>query len=231
MKTVLITGANRGLGLAFCQYYLAENWHVVACCRHPDSSTALLALAEASPHLRIEALEVTDFAQIDALGAKLSGIPIDILINNAGIYPDTASNALGHVDYAAWQQAFLVNTLAPVKLTETMLASLHLGGDKLIVCISSLMGSITDNTSGGSSYYRSSKAALNAVMKNLSLSLQKDAVGVLILHPGWVKTDMGGANALIDADVSVRGMGQVIKEFTLTQSGQFINYDGKILPW
>ncbi|TSA38356.1 MAG: SDR family oxidoreductase [Methylococcaceae bacterium] len=231
MKTVLITGANRGLGLAFCRHYLAENWHVVACCRHPDSSAALLALAESCPHLRIEALEMTDFAQIDALGEKLSGVPIDLLINNAGIYPDTASNAFGQVDFEVWRQALLVNTFAPAKLTETMLASLHLGHDKLIVCLSSLMGSITDNTSGGSSYYRSSKAALNAVMKNLSLSLQNDGVGVLILHPGWVKTDMGGANALIDAEVSVRGMCQVIKAFTLTQSGQFINYDGKILPW
>ena len=231
MATVLITGANRGLGLEFCTQYVKAGWNVIACCRQPEQSTALVALAENYSNLRIEALDVADFGQIDALSQKLSTTAVDVLINNAGIYGDNSTIHFGQLDYQAWSNTLLINTQAPVKMAEAFLNQLKAGNSKLIVNISSLMGSMTDNTSGGSLLYRSSKAALNAVMKSLSIALKQQAIGVLIFHPGWAKTDMGGPNALINADESVSGMRQVIDKFSLDQSGCFIKYDGTIMPW
>ncbi len=227
MATVLITGANRGLGLEFCKQYAAEGWQVLACCRNPEKADKLADI----PHVRIVPLDVSDFAQIDNLAAQLQDTAIDVLINNAGVYGDNRQRGFGQLDYAAWTQTFTVNTQAPVKIAEAFLPHLKRGEKKLLVSISSLMGSIADNGSGGSILYRTSKAALNAAMKSLSIDLQDQKIGVLVLHPGWVKTDMGGPNALIDAQQSVAGMRQVIERFNLAQSGSFLKYDGTILPW
>jgi len=176
-------------------------------------------------------LDVTDFAQIDALASRLSGRAIDVLINNAGVYGDKPGKGFGHLDYQAWSHSFLVNTQAPVKMAEAFLPQVQSGDKKLLVAISSLMGSMADNSSGGSLLYRSSKAALNAAMKTLAIDLGKFSIGVLALNPGWVKTDMGGPNALIDVTESVAGMRAVIGDFTRLQSGCFVNYTGKAMPW
>ena len=138
---------------------------------------------------------------------------------------------MGQLDYQAWEKSFLINTLAAVKMTEAYLPQIQKSQQKLIVAISSLMGSMADNVSGGSLLYRSSKAALNAAMKSLSIELCTQSVGVLMLHPGWVKTDMGGKNALINVEESVAGMRQQIETFNLQKTGRFLNYEGVQLPW
>ena len=230
-KTVLITGANRGLGLEFARQYAESGWRVIAACRQPAQAHELISLAEMYPDVQIEVLDVADFAQIDALSALLAEDAIDVLLNNAGVYGDSAQHGFGSLDYQAWAQTLAVNTLAPVKMAEAFLPQLERSQKKLLVAVSSLMGSMADNTSGGSLLYRSSKAGLNAAMKSLALDLRPKAIGVLIFHPGWVRTDMGGKNALMDADESVSGMRQVIADFNLDQSGQFVKYDGSLVPW
>jgi NAD(P)-dependent dehydrogenase (short-subunit alcohol dehydrogenase family) len=231
MRTILITGANRGIGLQFCKKYSEDGWKVIACCRRPEQSNELIALANCYDNLVVESLDISLFEQVDKLANKLSGVPIDILINNAGVYDDNRMNGFGQLDYAKWINSLNINTLGSVKLTEAFLPHIKQSEKRLIVNISSLMGSISDNGSGGSILYRSSKAALNAAMKSLSIDLKDQRVGVLILHPGWVKTDMGGPNALIDTKTSVDGMCLVIENFNLTQTGSFIRYDGELLPW
>jgi NAD(P)-dependent dehydrogenase (short-subunit alcohol dehydrogenase family) len=176
-------------------------------------------------------LDVADFGQMDALAVELSGQPIDVLLNNAGIYGDSEHGAFGALDYAAWERTLRVNLVAPVRMAECFLPNLLLGERRLIVSLSSLMGSIADNQGGGSLLYRSSKAALNAAMKTLSIDLRFKRVGVLILHPGWVRTDMGGGNAPLSVEESVDGMLRVIEDFSPEQSGAFFNYAGKRLPW
>lgn len=231
MSSVLITGANRGLGLEFCAQYAAAGLDVIACCRVPAKAEALQKLTQQFSNISLEILDVADFKQIDNLATKLAGKPIDILLNNAGVYGDKSGQGFGNIDYAAWAQTLLINTQAPVKMAEAFLANLKLGEQKLIANVSSLMGSMTDNGSGGSILYRSSKAALNAAMKSLAIDLRSQAIGVLILHPGWVRTDMGGPNGLIDAPESIAGMREQIAKFTLAQSGSFVKYDGQVMPW
>ncbi|MFZ2169592.1 MAG: SDR family oxidoreductase [Methylococcaceae bacterium] len=226
MATVLITGASRGLGLEFCKQYAAEGWQVLACCRNPETAGKLTG----TPQVRVFPLDVSDFSQIDKLAAELQDTAIDVLINNAGIYGGP-HHGFGHLDYAAWTQTFTVNTQAPVKMAEAFLPHLLHGDKKLLVSISSQMGSIADNSSGGSILYRTSKAALNAAMKSLAIDLKEQGIGVLVLHPGWVKTDMGGPDALIETQQSIAGMRNVITRFTLAQSGGFLKYDGSTLPW
>jgi NAD(P)-dependent dehydrogenase (short-subunit alcohol dehydrogenase family) len=231
MPTVLITGANRGLGLEFCRQYAEKGWDVIACCRDPAQAKELNELSQRYTSIQKEALDVAHFDEIDSLSTKLSDTCIDVLINNAGIYGDQSNHGFGQLDYQAWLNTLTINTQAPIKMAEAFLPKIKLGSEKLIVNISSLMGSVSDNNSGASILYRSSKAALNASMKSLSIDLRSQGIGVLIFHPGWVKTDMGGANALIDAKTSVSGMCAVIDNFTLAQSGAFIKYDGKPMPW
>lgn len=232
MLSILITGANRGLGLEFSRQYAAAGWRVIAACREPSAADDLVALAKQYPNIRIEALNVADFTQVDALAARLADESLDVLLNNAGVYGDKPGQGFGHLDYQAWSETLAVNTLAPVKMAEAFLPNLERGEKKLIATVSSLMGSMADNTSGGSVLYRSSKAGLNAAMKSLAIDLRPRAVGVLILHPGWVKTDMGGQNALIDAQTSVSGMRQRIEAFSLEQSGSFVRFDdGRVMPW
>jgi len=227
MATVLITGASRGLGLEFCKQYAAEGWQVLACCRNPKKATDLAAIAQ----VRVFPLDVSDFSQIDNLAKQLQDTALDVLINNAGVYGDSPRQGFGQLDYMAWTRTLTVNTQAPVKMAEAFLPHIKRGDHKMLVSISSQMGSIADNGSGGSILYRTSKAALNAAMKSVAIDLVDQRVGVLVFHPGWVKTDMGGPNALIDAQESVAGMRDVIARFTLRQSGSFLKYDGSSLPW
>jgi NAD(P)-dependent dehydrogenase (short-subunit alcohol dehydrogenase family) len=231
MQTILITGANRGLGLEFCRQYAVAGHQVIAVCRQPAKATTLNELAKQHANMQIHALDVGDFSQITTLSQTLAEVSIDVLINNAGIYPDNAETGFGQLNYQDWSQAFWVNSIAPVKLAEAFLPQIQRSSKKLVVSISSLMGSVSDNTSGGSLLYRSSKAALNAAMKSLAIELAPLGIGVLIFHPGWVKTDMGGKNALIDPLESVTGMRQCIDGFLAEQSGNFLKYDGKPLPW
>ncbi len=154
-----------------------------------------------------------------------------MLINNSGIYgPTGQGQALGSLEYRAWEQVLAVNTLGPVRVTEALLESLKAGKQRKIVSVTSLMGSITDNNGGGSLFYRSSKAALNGAMKTLAIDLGREFC-VAVLHPGWVRTDMGGPEAPLDVAASVAGMRRVIEGLGAEDSGRFFNYDGKALPW
>jgi len=229
MKTVLITGANRGLGLEFVRQYAQTGWQVIACSRHPHKSNALVELASQYDNIRSVPLEIQNHQQCDALATELKGVAIDVLISNAGVYGD--QHAFGELDYQVWRDTLETNVLSAIKLAEVFAPHLATSQQGLFVAISSLMGSIADNDSGGSYLYRSSKAALNAVMKSLSYDFSRQGTGVLIFHPGWVRTDMGGPNALIDVDESISGMRRVIEQFELAQTGSFIKYDGSAMPW
>lgn len=232
MPNLLITGTNRGIGLEFSKQYAETGWRVFACCRHPGKADALKQLAAQHPgSLSLHALDVADFDQIEGLAAELAGEKIDLLVNNAGIYADTFRGGFGATDYQAWLRAFCVNTTAPLKMAETFASQIAQSQQKKIVCISSKMGSIAENTSGGCYLYRSSKAALNMVVKSLSIDLAPRGLLTAALHPGWVQTDMGGPNALITTQQSVAGMRQVIEQLTSQQSGGFYAYDGKEIPW
>ncbi|MDH4284033.1 MAG: SDR family oxidoreductase [Gallionellaceae bacterium] len=230
--TTLITGASRGIGLELARQYAADGWRVLACCRHPEKSDGLNRLAAHYPRLvQIHPLDVADHGQIERLAQVLVEEPIDLLINNAGIYPDADSKGFGHANYEDWAQAFRVNTMAPLKMAEVFVEQVACSRLKIIANITSMMGSIDDNTSGGSYLYRSSKAALNMVTKSLSLDLKREGITAVVLHPGWVQTDMGGPNALITVGQSVTGLRKVIGRLSPSCSGKFYNYDGREIPW
>ena len=229
MKTVLITGANRGLGLEFCRQYVQAGWQVIAGCRQVDKAEALMQLAGLYPALLVVPLDIQKHQQVEALASQLEQTPIDLLISNAGVYGDR--HTFGDLDYNAWRDTLETNVLSAMKLAEVFASHLAASESGLFVAISSLMGSMADNGSGGSYLYRSSKAALNAVMKSLSFDFAKQGTGVLIFHPGWVRTDMGGPNGLIEAPESVAGMRQQIEQFNISQTGSFIKYDGTAMPW
>ncbi len=224
MPSVLITGANRGIGLEFARQYKADGWDVIATCRHPGQADELKGL-----NVEIHALDVADFTAITALGQRLAGRAIDVLINNAGLYGGKQS--FGAVDADEWAQVLRTNTMAPLKMAEAFVEHLCAGQRRVIASITSKMGSIDDNTSGGVYVYRSSKAALNAVNKSLAHDLQPRGITCIVLHPGWVRTAMGGPGALITAQQSVSGMRRIIAGATQAHSGRFFAYDGAEVPW
>jgi NAD(P)-dependent dehydrogenase (short-subunit alcohol dehydrogenase family) len=188
-----------------------------------------LAIERAS--VSIHQLDLENFDQIDALAHALASEPIDVLINNAGVYGGSSRNVLGALDYDLWARVLKINAQAPVRMTEAFLPHVLRSQRKLVVAITSLMGSMGDNSSGGAIIYRTSKAALNAAMKSIAIDLKPRGVGVMILHPGWVKTDMGGANAPTSPAESVTGLRRVIDGFTPGDSGRFLDFRGRELPW
>ena len=231
MPTLLVTGANRGLGLEFVRQYAADGWRVHACCRRPGQADDLNRLAAASDgRVRVHALEATDFPRIDSLAAELAGEAIDLLLNNAGVYgPDKMY--LGRLDYKAWAEVFAVNVLGPVKMAEAFVEHVARSQRKLIACVSSQMGSITRNSGGRHYLYRSTKAALNASVKSLAVDLAPRGVTAVVLHPGWVRTDMGGADADLSPEQSVRDVRALLARLTPADSGKFFNHDGSEIPW
>ena len=232
MTTTLITGANRGIGLELVRQYAAEGWRVLACCRQPDSADALNKLALQHPALvHLHQLDVTDLAQIDHLAKTLADESIDLLMNNAGVYPDEDFKGFGHTDYRKWVHAFEVNTMAPLFMAEAFVKQVARSEKKIIATISSKMGSLDDNTSGGAYLYRTSKAAVNMVTRSLALDLKPQGITAVVFNPGWVLTDMGGPNAVIPVEQSVTGLRKVIAKLTQADSGKFLNYDGKEIAW
>lgn len=201
---------------------------MLACCRAPNKADALQALAKAHQNITVLALDVADFTQIDALADKLKTQAIDVLINNAGVYPESSFESLNMDD---WAFAFRVNSMAPFKMINAFKTHIANSALKKAVTLSSKMGSIDDNSGGGSYIYRSSKTAVNMVMKSLSIDLKPLGISVVTLHPGWVQTDMGGPNGLINTQTSVNGLRLVIDHVTIESSGKFIAYDGKEIAW
>ncbi|MGF1775838.1 SDR family oxidoreductase [Vibrio nomapromontoriensis] len=233
MKTVLITGANRGIGLALAKQFLAQGYQVHATYRSVSTSQELITLEQDHQSLQLYRLDVT---QYDDVATFAKGLPtIDIVINNAGYYgpkKDQSNHVgLGHTDPEEWRRVLEVNTIAPLKLVEMLYPKLQASSVKKIICLSSKVGSMTENTSGGGYIYRSSKAALNSVVKSLSNDLASQGFTVLALHPGWVQTAMGGPNALISTQTSAQGLFSVIQSAQTEDSGRFLNFDGKALPW
>jgi len=225
MPTVVITGASRGLGFEFAKQYAADGWTVIATCRDPSNAEALTALG-----VRIEALDVDSAAQTRTLAAKLSTETIDLLILNAGIY-GPRTTGFQDLDEAAWADVLKTNVMGPIRLAAAMADGMAKGGMKKLAFVSSRMGSIGGNESGGAYIYRSSKAALNAVIKSFALDTREMGLTAISLHPGWVQTDMGGPSAAIDPTISVTGMRAVIAKAQFSDSGSFFNYDGAALPW
>jgi len=228
--TILITGANRGIGLEFTRQFAEDGWQVLACCRNPADADQLRALGEQYPAIELHALDVTDYQQMAALADQLGNRPIDILLSNAGIF-GSKGVALGEIDAQEWRQVLEVNTIAPLMLVQTFVDQVAASQQKLIAVISSKVGSIADNSSGGNYIYRSSKTAVNQVVKNLSIELADRGISAICLHPGWVKTDMGGPNGEISADESVAGLKSILQSAGLAQSGQFIEFNGSSIPW
>jgi len=239
--TILITGANRGLGLEFVKQYTAEDVKIIACCRAPEQASALQDLAKANSNIVIEKLDVTDDANITALAEKLKDTTIDLLINCAGIFPGAGSymtggpedkaQSFGSIDSALWMKVLRTNTIAPIMVAEAFYKNLSRKAGSKLIMISSRMGSIDHIYRVGDIAYRSSKAALNAAMKSISFNLKDQGTIVVSFHPGWVRTDMSSKNADLSPEESVSNMRRVIAGLKPENSGQFFNYDGQIIPW
>lgn len=229
---VLITGSNRGLGLEWSRQYAGLGWRVHATCRLPEEANDLQQLADAYPNVTIHRLDITQPDEIVALADTVSAEAIDVLINNAGVYYERwGKDPLGQIDYADWEATLRVNTLGCIRVTEALRNPIARSTRRLVVAITSHMGSITDITSPRDYAYRSSKAALNAAMKGMSHELNASGIGVLLLHPGWVRTRMGGSDAPLSPAESVRGMRSVIDQFDMSRSGHFYSHDGVEISW
>jgi len=226
MPTVLITGAARGLGLDFTKQYAARGWKVLACARKSE------ALNDIEGDIHHHSLEVSDYKAVKALAATLSGEAIDVLICNAGVGGERGSNAqdLGTLDPALWRHIFEINTLAPLMMAEAFVEHVARSQQKKMIAISSILGSIANN-SGGRYFYRASKTALNMEWSVLAKDMEPKGVICVALHPGWVQTDMGGPTATLTIDQSVPGMVRVIDGLKNSDNGRFMQYDGGELPW
>jgi NAD(P)-dependent dehydrogenase (short-subunit alcohol dehydrogenase family) len=231
MPSALITGANRGIGLEFAKQYLAGGWRVYATCRDPNSASELRRLADASGHkLRMLALDVTDHASVKAAATELDGQAIDLLLNNAGVM-GAWGQTIGNIDYEAWAKVLDANCMGPMRVSEAFVDHVARSERKLIVTLTSGMGSLADNTSGGSIAYRSSKAAVNMVMRSLAIDLAPRGITCVVVNPGWVQTDMGGAHAPLAPAESVTALRRLIETLGTEQSGKFFNYDGREYAW
>jgi len=231
MPSTLITGANRGLGLEFAKQYLADNWQAYAACRDPSSASELRRLADGSRgKLQVLSMDVSDLAKVRAAAVELKGKPIDLLLNNAGI-GGPRGQTIGNIDYETWARVLDVNTLGPMRVSEAFVDNVARSDRKLIVTITSGMGSISDNSSGGAFAYRTSKAAVNMVMRSLAVDLAPRGITCVVINPGWVRTDMGGANARLTAAESVTAMRRLIDKLGPAQSGKFFNHDGREYAW
>ncbi len=231
MPAVLITGANRGLGLEFAAQYLADGWHVYAACRQPQSAEKLQRLAQhGNKRVDILHMDVTNLSSIDEAATKIRGGAVDVLINSAGITGKPGQKT-GNVDYVSWAQVLDVNTMRPLRVTEAFIEHVARSERKLVVTITSGMGSLADNTSDGSIAYRSSKAAVNMVMRSVAIDLAPRGVSCVLVNPGWVRTDMGGSGATLSVQESVTALRRLIERFGPVQSGKFFNYDGREYPW
>ncbi len=227
MPTALITGANRGLGLEFARVFAADGWHVHACCRYPEKAKKLKKIdGEITRHR----MDVTDGLTVANVARELAEEPIDLLLNNAGVY-GPRGEGFGDTSFKKWAPVFEANTIAPMRVAERFAKHVARSERKLIVNISSRMGSIGENQSAGGVIYRSSKAALNMVTKSLANALAGRGIIVVSFHPGWVQTDMGGEEASLTVEESVAGMKGVIDGLSPADTGRFLNYDGEEIPW
>ena len=227
MPTVFITGANRGLGFEFAKQYAADGWRVIAACRDPAKAEALSAV---EGDVQVETMDVDNDASVASLSDKLKDEAIDLLINNAGIYGPKHLSA-EDMDYEAWGRVLRTNTMSPFRVTMAFLQQVRNSDQKIIATLSSKMGSLNENQDGGEYIYRSSKAALNAALKGLSYDLADAGIRIMLMHPGWASTDMGGPSApLLPAD-GVAGLRKVLAGIKDGETGVFYDYNGGELAW
>ena len=246
MKTILVTGTNKGIGLEFARQYLNEGFKVIATCRNLSNLDGLNGLVNSFPDkISIFQMELLDEKTIEDFALKIKDIPIDIFINNAGVtfgYSRNAKlsntgislnklNAFGNIETENWLPIFKANCIAPLLLTQLLYKNIMLGKEKKMVFISSKPASISENTGGSMYMSRSSRSALNQVIKSLSIDLIGEGISVASISPGWVKTDSGGLNALIDVNTSVTGIRNVIDNLSIKNSGKFWDYNGNFIPW
>jgi len=241
MPTILITGANRGLGLEFTRQYAADGWKVVACCRNPEEADELAALADESADensdVVIEKLDVNDFAAIDALAEKYTGTAIDVLLNNAGIigrFPiaeNIERQHFGSMEYDIWEEVIRTNTFAPVKMAEAFLENVAASDQKKIVNISSTVGSITEMTIPGVAY-ASSKSALNRAMTIVANDVKSRGIIVAMFCPGYVKTRMDAFGyAMVEIPESIGALRPMIADLTIDKTGSYTGHDGRTIGW
>lgn len=233
VPTVLITGANRGIGLEMARIYAARGWNVIATARNPAAADELRAIQAAHPQLSIVQLDVTDHPRIDELAAEYRDRPVDILINNAAISGGHENAELGTMDFEVYHQVHAVNVVGPTKMLEAFLPSIEKSQQKKIINITSGQGSIA-KTWGCCTFYRSSKAALNMMMRNLSIELKKRGVTVGLISPGFVKTGFTEGLDLpmmITAEESATKVIAVIDDYDLEDTGTFLGKDGQTWPW
>ncbi|MCP3902773.1 MAG: SDR family oxidoreductase [Planctomycetes bacterium] len=223
-RCVLVTGANRGLGLEFARQYRAAGWNVIGTTRKPAAADELRATGA-----EVMQLDVTDAESIAKLARELAGRPIDLLINNAGVGSRTPT--IEGLDAKSAERVLAVNLLGPMRVTSALLPNVRAGAGKQIVAISSGLGSIADNTSGRWYGYRESKAGLNMFMRSLAAELRGEGFVCVVLSPGWVRTDMGGPEAPLSPKQSITGMRRVIDGLDAEKSGHFYGHDGAEIPW
>ena len=228
---ILITGSNRGIGLEFVRQYAEAGETIHACCRKPEKADKLKQLAQVSDRIKIHILDVTHQDSVDQIAHVLKDTPIDLLINNAGISGNQERQNINDMDYDSWAKTLAINSMAPLRMIQAFQPHLKKSGSGAkIITISSLVGAL-NHKMGGDYAYRSSKAAINKIMQLIAIDFEKDGIIACPVHPGWVRTDMGGYNADISVEESVTGLRQVINKLTIQDSGRFWQYDGKELDW
>lgn len=225
MPTVMVVGASRGIGLEFVRQYAAAGWTIYCTVRDEHSANSLRDLGA-----KVHQLDVRDEAAIDRLQAALSYESIDLVVHNAGVR-GPSQQSFGALDAAAWKEVFAINAIAPIKFAERFVDQVARSKRGVLAFISSWRGSIGENEDGGLHMLRSSKAALNASIKSLAIDLAARSVIAVALHPGWVRTDMGGANAPLAVEAGVAGLRDVIEKLTIASSGSFIAHDGRRIAW
>ncbi len=229
MTSVLITGANRGIGLELSQQYFTNGARVYACCRNPNAAEELTALANASGgKLSIHAMDVSSEASIKLCAEELSDVSIDVLINNAGVYGGE-HQSLGDANLDDWLMTLQINTIGPFRVAEAFEQNLQRANSPKLLTVSSQVGASTFSMPIYA--YSSSKAAVNKVMQILASEWQQYGISVSLIHPGWVQTDMGGADAAITPQESAEGIRQVIEKMDMTNTGSFFKWNGEIHPW
>jgi len=221
MATVVITGANRGLGLEMAKQYADHGWNVIGTARKPEDAEELRAIGKVT----VMQLDAADDASVEGFAEQLGDQPVDLFINNAGIYGPS------EFDRKDWLDLFNINVIGPVKLATELKDNVAKSADRKMVVLSSQVGSIAENDSGSMIYYRTSKAAVNQAWTCLAKQWQDEGLTLIMMHPGWVQTDMGGANADLTPEESVAGMRTVIDGLTHDQNGKFYDYSGREIPW
>ncbi|QKT04070.1 SDR family oxidoreductase [Ectothiorhodospiraceae bacterium 2226] len=232
MPTALVTGSNRAIGLEWTRQLAQEGWRVHATCRRPAEAHDLHVLRQAHPAVSVHRLDVTRAEDVQAVVAELADEPLDLLVNNAGIYLEKyAPAALGGLRYDDWLHTLAVNALGPVRVTEALLEPLARATEAVVAVLTSHMGSIAEIPGADSPYYRSSKSALNAAMKGLSFALRERGIKLLLVHPGWVRSRMGGWDAPRTPAEAVADMRRLLQRLSWADSGVFLRYDGSRIPW